>query len=145
MLTLQVTPQGKKALTIDDLSNWNRITERVISDDGSLVAFKSEPSQGDPVITLYDANAELKSTFNCATGINISSDSRFLFFTIKPAEDEVRALKLKKTKKDDMPLDMLGIYNVATGVTDTIERLKSYQGACQMGRMDRMADRAPEG
>ena len=127
MLTLQVTPQGKKALTIDDLSTWNRITERTISDDGSLVAFKSEPSQGDPVITLYDANAELKSTFNCATGINISPDSRFLFFTIKPPVDEVRALKLKKTKKDDMPLDMLGIYNVATGVTDTIERLKSYK------------------
>ena len=127
LLTLQAAPQGKKALTIDDLTTWNRITERVISDDGSLTAFKTEPNQGDPVITLYDANAELKSTFNFATGINISSDSRFLFFTIKPPVDEVRELKLAKTKKDDMPLDKLGIYNVGTGVTDTIERLKTYK------------------
>jgi len=127
LLSLQVTPQGKKAMTIDDLTTWNRITERVISDDGSLVAFKTEPSQGDPVVTLYDGNARLKATFNYATGVTVASDSRFLFFTIKPPADEVRALKLKKTKKEDMPLDKLGIYNVATGVTDTIDRLKSFK------------------
>jgi dipeptidyl aminopeptidase/acylaminoacyl peptidase len=127
LLSLQATPQGKRALTIDDLVTWNRISERVISDDGSLIAFKAEPSLGDPVVTLFDGAGELKSTFNCATGVSISSDSRFLFFTIKPPADEVRALKLKKTKKEDMPLDKLGIYNVATGLTDTISRLKSFK------------------
>jgi len=127
MLSLQVTPQEKKVMTIDDLVSWNRITERVISDDGSLFAFRTEPSQGDPVITLYEGNGGLKATFRCATGASISSDSRFLFFTIKPPEEEVKALKLKKTKKDDMPLDKLGIYNVAASVTDTIVRLKSFK------------------
>ena len=127
LLSLQAMPQGKKALSIDDLVTWNRISERVISDDGSLIAFKTEPSQGDPVVTLYDTSGQLKATFNCATGVSISSDSRFLFFTVKTPEDTVRALKLKKTKKDDMPLDKLGIYNVATGLTDTIARLKSYK------------------
>jgi hypothetical protein len=91
------------------------------------MAFKTEPWQGDPVITLYDESGVLKATFRCATGASISSDSRFLFFTVKPPEEEVRALKLKKTKKEEMPLDMLGIYNVTTGVTDTVERLKSYK------------------
>ena len=123
---LLVYPQGKKAMTIDDLVTWNRISERVISDDGSLMAFRTEPSQGDPVITLYDGAGSLKATFRCATGASVSSDSRFLFFTIKPPEEEVRALKLKKAKKEDMPLNKLGIYDVTTGVTDTIGRLKSY-------------------
>jgi len=124
---LHAVAQEKRPLTIDDLVQWNRITERVISDDGSLMAFKTEPSQGDPVVTLYGEDARLKETFNCATGAKISSDSRFLFLTIKPPYEEVRALKLKKTKKDDMPLDKLGIYNVAAGTTDTIVRLKSYK------------------
>ncbi len=124
---LHAFAQEKKALTIDDLVKWNRITERVISDDGSLMAFKTEPSQGDPVVTLYDGEARQKGTFNCATGIRISPDSRFLFFTIKTPYEEEKALKLKKTRKDDMPLDKLGIYNVATGKSDTIERLKSYK------------------
>jgi len=60
---LLVYPQGKKAMTIDDLVTWNRISERVISDDGSLMAFRTEPSQGDPVITLYDGAGSLKATF----------------------------------------------------------------------------------
>ncbi|HPA70035.1 MAG TPA: hypothetical protein PK596_08575, partial [Bacteroidales bacterium] len=126
-VALLVNPQGKKALTIDDLVTWNRISERVISDDGSLIAFRTEPLKGDPVITLYDGTGSLKATFRCATGATVSSDSRFLFFTIKPPEEEVRALRLKKTKKDDMPLDKLGIYNVTTGITDTVARLKSYK------------------
>jgi len=126
-IAVQVFPQEKKPLTIDDLVTWKRITERAISDDGSLIVFKTEPSQGDPVVTLYDGSGNLKATFNCATGAAISSDSRFLFFTIKAADEEVKALKLKKTKKEDMPLDKLGIYNVAAGVTDTVHRLKSYK------------------
>ena len=104
--------QEKRALTIDDLVQWNRITERVISDDGSLMAFKTEPAQGDPVVTLYGKDAVLKGTFNCATFVKISADSRYLFFTIKLPYEEERALKLKKTKKDDMPPDKLGILSL---------------------------------
>jgi dienelactone hydrolase len=127
LMALPAFPQAKKAMTIDDLVSWNRITERIISYDGSLIAFKTEPSQGDPVITLYDGSGVLKGTFPCATGASLSADAKFLFFTVKPPEAEVRALKLKKTKKEDMPLDKLGIYNVTTGLTDTVERLKSYK------------------
>lgn len=123
----QAFPQGQRALTIDDLTKWNRITERIVSDDGSLTAFKSEPWTGDPVVTLFDKNAVLKATFNRSTGITLTADSRFLIFTIKPALATVTELKLKKTKKEDMPLDMLGIYDVAKGVTDTVPRLKSFK------------------
>jgi dienelactone hydrolase len=126
MVTLQLPAQEKKSLTIDDLVTWNRINERIISDDGSYVAFRIEPSQGDPVVELYTGDGEIKASFRCATGISFSSDSRFLFFTIKPPQDTVRALKLKKTKKEEMPPDKLGIYNVTTGITDTIWRLKSF-------------------
>lgn len=119
--------QGKRALTIDDLVTWKRITERVISDDGSLVAFRAEPWMGDPVVTLYDGNASLKATFNCASGINITSDSRFMIVTIRPPEEKIKELKLMKTKKEDMPPDMLAVYNVDKGITDTIKRVKSYK------------------
>src|SRR5512133_1633350 len=123
----QVLPQGQKALTIDDLTKWNRITEKAVSDDGTLYAFKTEPWTGDPMVKLYDKDAVLKATFDCATGINITADSRFLVFTFKPKEAVVTELKLKKTKKEDLPLDMLGIYDVAKGTTDTVPRLKSFK------------------
>jgi len=123
----QLFPQEKRPLTFDDIVKWNRITEKVISDDGSLAAFTTEPWTGDPAVTLYDNNAVIKASFTCATGINITPDSRFLIFTIKTPEEKVKELKLKKTKKEDMPVDMLGIYNIPEGVTDTVARMKSYK------------------
>jgi len=123
----QFFAQEKRPLTIDDLVTWKRISEKVISDDGSLVAFMTEPWLGDPVVTLCDNNALLKASFDCASGIRMTPDSRFMIVTIKPSEEKVKELKLRKTKKEDMPLDMLAIYDVANGVTDTIRRLKSYK------------------
>jgi dipeptidyl aminopeptidase/acylaminoacyl peptidase len=127
LISKQLLPQEKRSLTFDDIIKWNHITERVISDDGTLVAFTTEPWTGDPVVTLYDNNAIIKASFPCATGINITPDSRFLIFTIKTPEEKVKELKLKKTKKDDMPADMLGIYNITGGVTDTVARMKSFK------------------
>ncbi len=127
LLPLTAHTQSKRAMTIDDLVIWNRISERVISDDGSLIAFKTEPTRGDATVTLYNGKGDLVETFGCATGIRISADSRFLFFTIKPPLEEVRELKLKKAKREEMPTDKLGIYNLSTGVTDTIVSLKSYK------------------
>ncbi|MFZ0473014.1 MAG: S9 family peptidase, partial [Bacteroidales bacterium] len=97
----QLPAQEKRSLTFDDIIKWNRITEKVISDDGTLIAFTTEPWEGDPTVTFYDANAVMKASFSCASGINITTDSRFMIFTIKTPEDKVRELKLKKTKKDD--------------------------------------------
>lgn len=119
--------QELKPLTIDDLVKWNRITEKAISDNGAFAAFKAEPSKGDGVITLYNSQAVKMAEFGCATGLRFTADSKYLIFTIKPPEEEVTALKLKKTKKDDMPSDKLGIYNIASGITDTVDRIKSYR------------------
>ena len=127
ILSRQMPAQEKRPLTIDDITKWNRITEKVISDDGTLVAFTTEPWTGDPFIALYDNNAILKASFSCATGISITPDSRFLIFTIKTPLTKEKELKLKKTKKEDMPLNMLGIFDITKGVTDTIRRLKSYK------------------
>src|SRR4030042_6511044 len=121
------TAQTKKPLTIDDLNNWNRITESAISWDGTLPGFVIEPWDGDPAIKLYGSNADEKASFSCASGLTLTTDSRYLIFTIKTPKAKVKELKLKKKKKEDMPLNMLGIYNVIKNTTDTIERLKSYK------------------
>ena len=83
IFSLPALPQTKRALTIDDLSSWNRITESVISDDGSLCGFTFEPWDGDPVIKLYDNKGNEKVTFTYASGIKLTSDSRFMVFKSK--------------------------------------------------------------
>jgi hypothetical protein len=76
LISKQLFPQEKRPLTFDDIIKWNRITEQAISDDGTLIAFRTEPWTGDPTVTLYDGNALLKASFSCH-GINITADSSF--------------------------------------------------------------------
>lgn len=99
-------------LTIADLERWNRITESLISNDGKATAFVLEPWDGDPQVKIYNSNAEEVAAFSFATGISFTSDSEFLIMTFKQPDSLIRSLKFRKTKKEDMPSDMLGVYNI---------------------------------
>ena len=117
----------KKPLTHDDIESWNRITEKVISPDGGWIAYKTEPWRGDTKIFLYDKAGDNKYVSACGTDIKITGDSEFMIFTIKPAYEKVRELKLKKTKEEDMPGDVLVTYNLGSGAIDTLKEFKNYK------------------
>lgn len=117
----------KKPLNIDDIESWNRITEKVISPDSNWIAYKTEPWRGDSKIYLYSSKGENKFEYDCGKEIKITDDSEFMIFIIEPEYDYVRELKLKKTKKDDMPADVLGIYTIRSGKLDSIKDIKNYK------------------
>ena len=117
----------KRPLTHNDILKWNRITETQISNNGKFIVYKQEPWKGDPVLKFSTPKAEEIASFNCGTDAQITSDSKFVVFTVKPAEDTIRQLKLKKTKKEDLPIDKLAIYNLENHKTDTIENLVSVK------------------
>ncbi len=117
----------KRPLTHNDILKWNRITETAISNNGKFIVYKQEPWKGDPVLKISTPKAEEIASFNCGTDAQITSDSKFIVFTLKPAEDTIRRLKLKKTKKEDLPINKLVIYNPESHKTDTIEKLISVK------------------
>jgi len=117
----------KKQLTHDDIESWNRITERIISDDGLWIAYKTEPWRGDSKIYLYDKDGHKAFESQCGSDLKISDDSEFLIFTIVPGYEYVRELKLKKTKEEDMPGDILGIYNISSGKIDSLKEFRNYK------------------
>ncbi|HCE59165.1 MAG TPA: peptidase S9 [Prolixibacteraceae bacterium] len=117
----------KKQLTHDDILKWQRITETVISSDGKYIVYKQEPWKGDPTLKITTPEAAEIASVKCATDAQITFDSKFVVFTLKPAEDTIRQLKLKKTKKEDLPINSLAIFNLETKNTDTIEKLISVK------------------
>lgn len=124
---LAFSQQGKKALNHDDILKWNRITETILSNDGQTIVYKTEPWKGDPELKITNPSAE---EFLAVTGGNsakITANSDFVLFTIDPLEADIHALKLKKTKKEDMPLPELGIYSVLNKKLDKIDKLKSFK------------------
>ena len=118
---------SKKLLTHDDILKWNRITEKEISNNGNYIAYTIAPWKGDKTLKISDKKGNEVYSAICAQKPEFTYDSELLIFTIKQAEDIIRQLKLKKTKKEDMPEDKLGTYNLKNSTLDTVHNIKSYQ------------------
>ncbi|MCK3684551.1 prolyl oligopeptidase family serine peptidase [Maribellus sp. YY47] len=127
LATLAFAQEEKRPLTFDDILKWNRITETHISHNGKYIVYKEEPWKGDPVLKITTPAGEEKASIPCGTGAEITADSRFLVFTLKAPEDSVRLLKLKKTKKEDLPKDKLAIYDLTNDSQVVIDQIKSYK------------------
>ena len=118
---------AKKSMDYDAFDNWKRITERIISNDGNWAACRITPAKGDALVKLYNKSGEEKASFDCAGGIEFSHDAHFLIFSVTQPEDTLRMLKLKKTRREDIPLNKLAIHNTNTNSTQYVEQLKSYK------------------
>jgi len=119
--------QTNKALTFDDIVKWNRITEKIISNDGNIIVYKTEPWKGDSELKITNNSGKEIKSINCGTNAKISNNSQTVVFKIKPREEFVRELKLNKAKKEDMPEDSLVIYNVNSNSFTKYPNLLSYK------------------
>lgn len=118
--------QTEKALTIDDLATWRRITEQAIADDGRWVACQVEPWVGDATVRLYNATGGELASFSPAAKPQFSASSRYLLVTQVPSKALTDSLKLKKTSKEEMPMNRLLIHAVAGG-EEGIDSLRTHQ------------------
>lgn len=126
IVTTAQTP--KRPLSFDDVLKWNTITEQRISNDGEYIVYKTQPAwRGDSKLFISTKNGKELATFDYATRSVITNDSKYVVFTIQPPADTIRQLKLKKTKKENMPKDKLAIYEIKSGKLDTIPNLKSFE------------------
>ncbi|MBN1588394.1 MAG: S9 family peptidase [Pirellulales bacterium] len=116
-----------RPLGIDDIESWKRITEKVISPNGAWIAYKTEPSRGDSKIYLHSSEGEKQFESDCGRDIRITDDSAFMLFTVEPPHAHVRELKQKRTKKSDMPGNVLGIRAMGSGKLETIENIRNYK------------------
>ncbi len=133
---------ASKSLTVDNLVAWQRISGQAISDNGKWVACKMEPWEGDAVVNLYDAQGKELATFPRADRFLFSASSDYLVVSQKPGKMIVDSLKIKKTKKEKMPMDALVIYSLSGG-REVIDSLKTFRlaekadwVAFQKGRKD---------
>lgn len=126
LFAILVSAQNEKQpLTHDDIIKWNRITEQYISNDGQFIIYKLKPWKGDPTLKITISKGEEKASIVGASNAKITTDSKFVVFTQKALVDSVRTLKLKKTKKEDLPQDKLVIYNLRNNLIEEIKKVKS--------------------
>ncbi len=126
LLTLNVFSQ-KKILDHKDVNNWNTIKDKSISSDGKYIMYSLEKGEQDNYLKIKDSKGRPVLEYDRAEKGQFSYDSNFTFFTIKPWSDELKELKRQKVKKDKMPKDTLGIYNINDRKLIKIGNVKSYK------------------
>ena len=126
-LTLTVDAQNKKPIDHSVYDGWKDLKNPAISNDGKLVAYEINPQKGDGVLHLYNNASEEDQTFQRGYKPAFGSNSNFLVYKIKVQYDTVRAKKLKKVKKEDLPKDSIAIFIVDENRSITYPQLKDFQ------------------
>ena len=126
---LLANAQQKKPLTHNLYDGWKSIGERIISNNGLFAVYSIVPQEGDGVLVIN--NLSTNKTIQLPRGYSpvISTDSRFLFYKIKPTFEETRQAKIKKKKQDEMPKDSFAIAMLETDSILKVPFVKSFKTA----------------
>ncbi|MDD4657233.1 MAG: prolyl oligopeptidase family serine peptidase [Bacteroidales bacterium] len=71
---------AQKEITVQDVLKWNRITESVISDNGSYIAVKMEPWKGSSTVKLYNNKGKELFSADSSSNVQFAGGSDFLVF-----------------------------------------------------------------
>jgi dipeptidyl aminopeptidase/acylaminoacyl peptidase len=117
---------GQRAMTVNDLAAWQRITSQAVSSDGRWTIAVTSPSKGDATLSLYDEKGEETARMTPVKKGEFSV-SGYLLVTETTPQRVSDSLKLKKTKADKTPMDRLLIYTPSSRSAVTVDSLRSYK------------------
>ena len=117
----------KRPLDHPDFDTWKQIEDESISNNGQYVAWSRVPGDGDATLKISTHSGEELATVPRGVDAAFTDDSKFLVFTIKPAQDSVNALRRKKVKKEDLPKDSLGVYNLESRSLTKIPQVNRFE------------------
>ena len=117
----------KKPLDHTVYDGWQRIGERMISNDGKWVVYTVDPQEGDNELVIQSSDAKYKKTIARGYSAVITEDARFVIFKIKPFFKDTREAKIKKKKPEDTPKDSLAIVELGKDSIWKIGKVKTYR------------------
>ena len=117
----------KKPLDHSVYDNWQRIGERMISNDGKWVVYTIDPQEGDNELVIQSSDAKYKKTIARGYNAVITEDSRYAIFRIKPFFIDTREARIKKKKPDDMPKDSFAIVVLGQDSVWKVAGVKGYK------------------
>ncbi len=117
----------KRPLNHSDYDGWNGITETKITNNGHWVAYILKPQDGDNKLVFYPLIGNAIDTIHRASDLNIMQNAEWAVFKIAPSKKQTYTAKLAKKKKEDLPKDSLGIYNIGKHELLKLPNLKSFK------------------
>ncbi len=116
----------KRPLSIDDFGKWSTLSNPIISNDGTRIAFEQNLQKGDGMLIVRSGKSDF-DTIPRGKKAAFGPENDFIVFSIKQSEDSIRKAKLDKEKKEDMPKDSLGIWVFGRSEMKKFPKLKSFK------------------
>ena len=120
-----VTFSQKKVLDHGDFEIWNTIKDPSISPNGEYIMYSLEKGEADNFLKIKNSKGSTIFEYDRAQKGQFTFDSKFAIFQIKAFKDSISEMKRRKVKKDKMPKDTLGIYNLSDNSLVKIPNIKS--------------------
>jgi len=117
----------KKVLDHPDFDLWNSIQRSSISANGDFIIYSLVKGEKDSQLKIKNNKGDLVFEYNRSENNRFTYDSKFVVFNIKAWKDTIVEMKRRKVKKDKMPKDTLGIYNLDNDTFQKIANIKSYK------------------
>jgi dipeptidyl aminopeptidase/acylaminoacyl peptidase len=117
----------KQPLDHDAYDIWRTIRGERVSGDGGWVLYQLAPRVGDGQLVVTGREGGEEHRADRGGGARFTADSRFAVFTIAPAHDTVRAHRLRKARREDMPLDTLAILTLPGGEVARVPGVRSWK------------------
>jgi len=117
----------KKPLDHTVYDSWQRIGERMISNDGKWVVYTIDPQEGDNELVIQSVDAKYKKSIARGYNAVITEDARYVIFKIKPLFKDSRDAKIKKKKPEDTPKDSLAIVELGKDSVWKLAKVKTYK------------------
>lgn len=117
----------KKILDHSDFDIWNRIQRQTMTSDGNFIMYSLQKGEKDSQLKIKDKNANLIFEHERSERGQFTYDSKFAVFIIKEWKDSILEMKRRKVKKNKMPMDTLGIYNLKNSALEKFAHIKSYK------------------
>ncbi len=117
----------KQGLDHDAYDSWLTIRGERISSDGAWVLYQLAPRVGDSELVVTDRSGGVEHRVDRVGQARFAPDPSFAVFTIVPAHDSVRTLRLNRTRREDMPPDTLGVLTPGTGDVQRVAAVRSWR------------------
>ena len=117
----------KRAMDHDVYDSWNSLSQTRISDDGNWFLYLLTPQEGDNRLIITERSSNKTDTLNRVSRLAWTSDAKHAAFFISPLFSQTRQARIKKVKREDMPKDTLGIYDLNSRKLDKIGDVKSFK------------------
>jgi len=117
----------KKVLDHKDFAIWNTIEGKSISPNGNFIMYSIEKGEKDNFLKIQNSKSNIVFKYDRGEKGKFTNDSKYAIFKIKPWKDSIVELKRKKVKKEKLPKDSLGIYNLSNNSFVKIGNVKSYK------------------